>query len=281
MSGKETFTADWLSLREPVDHAARSRALAKILDQHFNPRDQICVTDLGAGQGSNLRWLAPQLNPDQSWVLIDHDSELLARATTQTQKDPPAPKLTVEARELDLATADLEALTRCDLVTGSALLDLVSAAWLKSLVEACDTNRCAAFFALSVNGIWQMMDADGATISTDDDRFVQTAFNQHQLRDKGLGAALGPAAGPALAQAFAARSFRVDCRSSNWQLPAGHPWTQNLGPTLLAGWHQAAVEQTGEIDRIDGWLARRREELLAGCLGIEVGHLDCLAVPLE
>lgn len=279
MSGKETFAAGWLSLREPVDHAARSQALAKLLDRHFSHLDHIDIADLGAGQGSNLRWLAPRLSLDQNWVLIDHDPGLLERATTRTRDNPPARDLSIVARELDLANADLKALTRCDLVTGSALLDLVSAGWLESLVEACHANRCAAFFSLSVNGIWRIIGEDRRTMSTDDDRFVREAFNQHQLRDKGLGAALGPAAGDALAQGLAARSFRVDCRSSNWQLPPGHPWTLNLGPALLDGWRQAAVEQSGELDRIEEWHRLRRDQLLGGHLGLEVGHMDCLALP--
>lgn len=279
MSAKENFAADWLSLREPVDHDARNEALAQILDQHLTHLDRIRIADLGAGQGSNLHWLAPRLHPAQDWVLIDHDPGLLELALARARDNPPARKLAVEACQLDLATADLKALTSCDLVTGSALLDLVSAEWLESLVEACDANRCAVLFALSVNGVWRMIGADGQVISTDEDRTVQQAFNQHQLRDKGLGAALGPAASDQLAQSLAARSFRVDCRSSNWRLPPGHRWTLNLGPALLEGWRQAALEQIGAADRIDAWHRQRRDELLAGQLGLEVGHIDCLALP--
>jgi hypothetical protein len=283
MSAKESFTADWLSLREPVDHAARSGALARIVDQYFGHRfdeqDRIRIADLGAGRGSNLRWLAPRLSLKQHWQLIDHDPDLLELAAKQSRDHPPARGLTLETRELDLATADLQAVTDCDLVTGSALLDLVSAGWMERLTSACEANRCAVFFALSVNGFWRLFDTNGRTIDSEDDIFVQNAFNRHQLRDKGLGAALGPTAADALMRGLAARFFRVDCRSSHWQLPPNHPWTLSLGPPLLDGWRQAASEQTGQTDRIDQWHRQRLDALLAGRLGLEVGHVDCLALP--
>ena len=56
------FSADWLTLREPYDAAARSSALLR----RGSPRgaaaaDVLQVVDLGAGTGSNLRCTAPAL----------------------------------------------------------------------------------------------------------------------------------------------------------------------------------------------------------------------------
>ena len=281
MTGRaETFAADWLSLREPADHAARSTALAALLDRHFGRRESLRVVDLGAGQGSNLRWLAPRLSMAQHWLLVDHDEGLLKQATRRTKKSQPAADISVETRRLDLASADLNELASCDLVTGSALLDLVSQEWIDALAEACCAQRSAAFFALSVNGFWRWFSEDGNTIETDDDIFTQHAFNLHQRRDKGLGAALGPAAADALCRAFAARGYRVDCRSGNWQLPPNQRLTLELGPPLLNGWQRAACEETGETQRIGQWHDQRLKDMLAGHLGVEVGHLDCLALPV-
>ncbi len=280
MSRKERFAADWLSLREPVDHAARSARLAERLTESLSGRAHVNIVDLGAGQGSNLRWLAPRITIAQRWLLIDHDPELLELALSRSRAHPPAEKLAVECRTADLAASDFDFLDGADLVTASALLDLVSRNWLKTLAHACRARQCAAYFCLTVNGVWRMIDADGNDISNDNDFFVRDAFNRHQRRDKGLGGALGPAATEAVPAVFSAAGYSVEARASDWILVANQPWTRSLAPALMEGWRRAALEENApETDRIEAWFAQRLQQLSDGQLGLEVGHVDFLALP--
>ena len=77
MSG---FSAEWLALREPADHAARSRDLLRAVAARFAAKAHVSIVDLGAGAGSNLRAIAPALAAErQSWTLVDHDPALLLR----------------------------------------------------------------------------------------------------------------------------------------------------------------------------------------------------------
>ena len=76
----ERFTADWLALREAVDHRSRPEGLLVPLRAWWRARGASHVVDLGSGTGSNLRYLAPRLDPGQRWRLVDHDRELLRRA---------------------------------------------------------------------------------------------------------------------------------------------------------------------------------------------------------
>ena len=60
------FSAQWLELREPVDHRSRNQDLqAQVIDYLTKMKTVypgiIRLTDLGSGTGSNLRALAPQL----------------------------------------------------------------------------------------------------------------------------------------------------------------------------------------------------------------------------
>ena len=60
------FSAEWLSLREPFDCAARAAAAAQPqMKAHLarlkSRRRPSSVLDLACGQGANLRVLAPQL----------------------------------------------------------------------------------------------------------------------------------------------------------------------------------------------------------------------------
>ena len=77
MSG---FSAEWLALREPADHRARSPALVAELRSVFAGRDTAAIIDLGCGTGSNLRALAASLPRRQSWRLVDRDPALLGAA---------------------------------------------------------------------------------------------------------------------------------------------------------------------------------------------------------
>src|SRR5436190_7985993 len=90
------FSADWLALREPADHAARSAALTHSIADVLAEEAAPSVLDLAAGTGSNFRFLSPVL-PRGRWLLVDHDRELLARV-------PPDPR--VETREMDLSHLD-------------------------------------------------------------------------------------------------------------------------------------------------------------------------------
>ncbi|MGY6553108.1 MAG: methyltransferase domain-containing protein [Wenzhouxiangella sp.] len=284
MSEHQIFAADWLSLREPADHAARSEALFARLTPFLTERaaqgGAVRILDLGAGSGSNLRWLAPRLEYAQDWTLVDRDAGLLARAEASSLQAPTARPLRVQTLKADLADSALPWIAAADLVTAAAFFDLVSAEWIERLSASCARVGAACLFVLSVDGRRGLMDANGSAIKDEDDLFLQALFNAHQRREKGLGAALGPDAGPALARRLAAHGLEVETQASDWRLPAGQDLTKALGRELIKGWRAAALEQAPDAaSRIDAWHQRRQAELAAGRLGLHVGHLDVLALP--
>jgi glycosyltransferase involved in cell wall biosynthesis/SAM-dependent methyltransferase len=270
-----TFDADWLTLREPVDHRSRGEVLLPLLREPWVSRGWSRVLDLGSGTGSNLRYLSPRLPGDQRWTLLDHDRTLLARVR------PPSPHVEVVPMEGELATEGIEAVDQADLVTASALLDLVSEMWLRTLVLRCTAARCAVLLALSYDGSirWSAGSPEDPVPADDDamDRMVRDAVNRHQRRDKGTGAALGPEAGARAAALFRQAGCRVYTVESPWRLGPGDA---PLALALVQGWEEAAVEEhPGEESAIRDWGRRRREALLAGRIQVTVGHLDVLALP--
>jgi SAM-dependent methyltransferase len=269
----ESFAADWLALREPADHRARADALLAPLVEWRRARGHastpLRVVDLGSGTGSNLRYLAPRLPGPQEWTLVDQDAALLARAL-ELGVERVAGVGRVERVRGELAHEGLAAVRRTDLVTASALLDLVSQAWLDRLVKACAAARCAALFALSWDGVieWDTPDPD--------DALVADAVRAHQRRDKGMGPALGPAAGPAAERAFKAAGFRTEMAASAWVLGRAD---RALVRPLIAGWADAAAEQRpSDEERVRAWEERRRTGLERP-FRLTVGHLDALALP--
>ena len=276
MSG---FSAQWLDLREPVDHRSRSVELGRRLARHFEGWRPITVVDLGCGTGSNLRATAPLLGPDQSWTLVDYDQALLdaagqrltAWADGSDKQDnrlilfKGAKRLSVEFRRADIA-GDLDGAlgAAANLVTASAFFDLVSADFIARFAAAVAKHRAAFFTVLTYDGDQRW------TPEHEADTIMAEAFHAHQARDKGFGAAAGPHAPDALGEAFATAGYSVEEADSAWRL--GEADAALI--TDLARGFADAVRETGQVDAklIAEWAAITRSSAV-------VGHTDTLALP--
>ncbi len=266
MSG---FSAEWLALREPYDLRARSRTVLNALVALGEQRSIRTIVDLACGTGSTLRAIAPRLRSGQRWTLVDHDPRLLAAA----QAMPAPADATVTTLPCDLARNPGAALAdHVDLVTTSALLDLVSSAWLAELAAAIIDRAVPFYAALSYDGRIEFDPVDRF------DRAIVDAVNAHQRTDKGFGPALGPDAAQAAAAMFRSRGCSVVEDRSDWIMGPGDDAIQR---ELLAGWAQAASEMAKLPEaEIAAWLSRRREAVARRQSGLRVGHVDFLAVPI-
>lgn len=268
------FDGDWLSLREPADHAARDAGLAEEaaawLRRH-RPESSPQVVDVGCGSGSNVRYLAGVLPANVQWLLVDQDAALLARARHSL------PGLHGDER-VDFRQCRLSADTLAQrlppapaLVTASALLDLVTTPWLAALADYVAGANAALLVVLTYAGDFGLSPADS------DEAWVRDQINAHQQGDKGEGEALGPAAAEALATLLRDKGYQVRLATSPWQLS---PESQDLQSALLAGWHEAALEQApADQARVQAWARRRQALIDQGDSSITVHHLDLLALP--
>jgi SAM-dependent methyltransferase len=254
--GTDGFSVDWLRLREPYDHAARSEALVRRWAEAL-PGRQVTLLDLGCGLGSNLRFAAPRLDRPQHWLLADHDQALL-------DAQPPAPAgVTVERRCLDLDDATVP-WPAADGLTTQALLDLVGVPWLERLVRYLQVHRVPLLAALSVDG------RVGWHPSHPDDEHVMRAFRTHQLTDRGFGASLGPRAASWLAGRLSAAGYQVELCEADWQIPGSHA---EMLRSMVSGIAGAAQEAgSGPLESWSQWRLQHTERLV-------VGHLELLAVP--
>ena len=277
------FAASWLTLREAVDGHARSEALVSRLDAWLASCEApVTLADLGCGRGSNVQFLAPRLSGAQRWALFDHDDALLreARRRAMPLHDATGQPLQVETHCTSLATLEHPALQAADVVSASALIDLVSQPWVDMLAQQCAAHRQALLVSLSVTGEWCFTDRDQQPIDDPEDRFVLGLFNAHQQRDKGLGEALGGEAHRALYHALAAQGYDVEEASTPWRLAAGSHAYQPLVSSLINGWAEAATEQAPDAAmRIAEWRTARLDAVERGQIGVWVGHRDLLALP--
>ena len=186
--------------------------------------------------------------------------------------ESPAFSATVTQQPLDLAT-QLERLALCqtDLVSASALLDLVSHAWIDSLLAGCCSACCAVLFALSYDGriTWR------PGLAFDD--AITTLLNRHQRGDKGLGPAAGPQAAAYASERLQQGGYTVRQGHSDWRLTAVDA---PLQAALAEGWAEAAAEMApADRTRIRTWLAQRRALIERAACELTVGHVDLFALP--
>ncbi|GAA0581782.1 hypothetical protein GCM10010172_78500 [Paractinoplanes ferrugineus] len=248
------FSESWLGLREPADADARARDLVALVPQPVR-----VIRDLGCGTGSLGRWLAPQLPTPQHWVMADRDPALLRYASAHMPFDG----VTVEVAFGDVTDLTADDLRDTDLVTCSALLDLLTEAEIGDLAAACAASRTAALFTLSVAGEVTLEPA-----RPEDDE-VKAAFNEHQRRAEGGRQLLGPDAPAAARIAFEKAGATVVTRPSVWRIG---PQMPDLTAEWLRGWVAAAQEQRPDL-RLDDYLAERLGDLPTAT----VGHVDLLA----
>jgi Methyltransferase domain len=263
------FAASWLTLREPYDRRARNGAVLDAVAAWAGERSSVAVVDLACGLGSTVRALSERLPQQQRWRLVDNDLSLLARAAGLARP----PDLTVTAVPVDLAR-DLEAALDgpVELITSSALLDLVSHDWLDRLVTESAARRLPVYAALSYDGLATLDPVDPL------DSAVIDAVNQHQRGDKGFGPALGPAAAAAAPGRFETVGYTVVQGASDWVFG---PQDAEMQTEVLTGWAVAARETgTIPIGDIINWLARRRDQIAAGRSSMRVGHVDFFASPI-
>lgn len=289
------FTSDWLTLREPLDRSARAVALVHRLAEML-PRDRgLSIVDLGSGTGSNLRALAPCLPVPQTWRCIDRDPLLLRELPNRTRpwaeaaglvqrwEDGDETILSVNAPEgfryrIELELRDLAATVEdldfrgADVVTCSALVDLVSADWLAVVAKRAVEAGAVVLAALTVTGEVAFTPEDPL------DAEVLELVRRHQRGDKGFGPALGTAAPQAMADVFQALGYQVATQASDWD--AG-PETVRLQRAVIED-HARAAAAMAAPDRQEAVAAWREARLLAAERGrgrLRVGHLDLLAFP--
>ena len=169
--GVSGFSAEWLALREPFDAAARSAALdrgaARAHRAAGTATAPLEVVDLGAGAGSNLRYLAPLLGGEQRWRLVDTIATLLDAALARPTRGPKRAAARCQQRTARRSTVrrrDFVCEVHCEqrrsrgprgrrvcprggLVTAAALLDLVSRQVARQRSRSAAARRARARLA--------------------------------------------------------------------------------------------------------------------------------------
>jgi SAM-dependent methyltransferase len=280
------FTAEWLALREPADAAARSERLLQLVAARFTPETNLTVLDIGAGTGSNARYLAERLQPQQQWLLADHDPSLLIEASQRlrawgearglvvsrdegawrVEGEGLAVTFTTRLTDLGRPVVGLRAVPRSAPGHGVGAARSRLGHLARVARQRVPPGRAAGLFALTYDGRIHCSPEEPG----DDD--VRLLVNEHQRGDKGFGPALGPTACAVAAECFGALGYSVEREASDWHL---EPDAGELQRQLIEGWSRAAVQMAPERAAfIREWTDRRLAHVLDGHSRLVVGHED-------
>jgi hypothetical protein len=265
MSG---FSVEWLTLRENYDMRARNPLVLGAVISLLKSKSAVRLVDLACGTGSTLRSLSSQLPARQHWDLVDNDPRLLSAASLRNF----AGDVGLNAVQLDL-NGDLEIVLNqpSDLITTSALLDLVSDAWLDRFARHVAARALPVYAALTYDGRVEFSPVDPT------DAAIVSVVNAHQHTDKGFGPALGPSAPAAAISRFETLSYSILQGNSDWVIGTTD---RDIQIELLNGWAGAASEMRSLSGReIKSWLTRRRRAVDERGSTIRVGHVDFFATP--
>lgn len=255
------FSAEWLALREPADWRSRSARVTNAVVQALPKEQVVRAVDLAAGTGSNTRFLKRALPAPQEWLLVDHDPDLLERARQTIGSG-----IRTHAMDLSHMGELATVLQDRDVVTASALLDLVSEEWLQAVCATCRSQRSVVLFALSYDGLMTSLPEEP------EDELVRALVNRHQQTDKGFGRALGPDAAARATELLENLGYEVVRDRSDWVLDRESAALQRQ---LIDGWAEAATAiapaKAGIIDR---WRERRIEHIAGERSRVVVGHED-------
>jgi hypothetical protein len=262
------FSAEWLALRESYDLRARNPIVLDAVASLFKLRDAISAVDLACGAGSTVRALSSHLPARQRWDLVDNDQSLLTLACSGKSTGD----VRLNAVPVDLSGNFEVALDGTkDVITISALLDLVSETWLDRFAREIAARALPVYAALTFDGRIDLSPADPL------DAAIASAVNAHQHTDKGFGPALGPSAAAAAISKFEALGYSVVQGTSDWVIETVD---QEIQVELLTGWATAASEiEALPRSNIDYWLVRRKIAVNERVSTIRVGHVDFLATP--
>jgi hypothetical protein len=264
----EQTDARWLELRVPADNAARALTEGTLLPRlvrHLAAAgaggSAVEVIDLGSGTGANQRWLTPRLPFEQQWLLIDQDSDLHRHLPAA----PPTRHLTAD---VGILTSIVDRDGRAQLVTCSALLDVLTVDQLEAIGSALVRARQPALFSLTVTGALELWP------SHPHDSQLNQAFDDHQRR----GGRAGPEAVDVLTRVLGGTGRELWTAETPWLLDRKSD--QEFVGRFLTDRVAAVVDQDPDLRSAGAdWLDRRLAQLADGALEIRVGHRDLLVLP--
>jgi hypothetical protein len=249
-------------LREPFDHGSRSTGLVADLRAAVPSDGPLSVLDLGAGLGSNFRYLAPRLGGLQAWHLYERRVELLRELPDELGRWAAERSLLNQRTGSSLVLGSWRVQwsllgpvlpeTTADAVVAHGFLDDLGWDGLQDFAEWLTTRRVP--FLASANADGRVRLSPGHP------------FDEVVLEREGTG-------GDAV-EAFAGllEGYDVRVESTDWNVGSDRP---DMAQAVVAEIARLSSHRHEAL----GWQAERFDQIEQGRLELRIGQQDLLARP--
>lgn len=286
------FATDWLEERYRFDVAARNPQVEAACLQYLSTCSPINIIDIGTGTGANFIYLAEKFPQSQRWVLVELNPDLLKRARTRLTAWATANgyhikpgksslhfKKDQQQIQVDFLKGSFLDLPRLlplkdyDLVTASAVFDLLSKDMIQNLAQTFHENRLALLATLNYESMSYL------PIDPADEQWIGL-YEAHMQRQQEFGQALGPNCSAYLESCFARLSGEQLLRApSRWQI---EPADTEMHRHLLGFMETSLLEITvnGHSGKdLTAWLEHKKQQLKTQQLRLSVVHSDLFIAP--
>jgi len=284
MSAKD-FSLSWIKSREPYDIASRSKILTNLYEKDKEVIQNII--DLGGGTGSFLRWCHHKNIEYDKFSIVDHDQTLLNSFYTISKKyfsknhvvlkknsassyilerGKTGKTSIIDLRKQEI-TSSLESINDYDLISLSAVSDLLSKDYIKKLLDKINKDKYI-YFSICFDGRvkWEK--------SNKYDKYIISMFNKHQLQEKTLGMALGSNSIKIIREMSLKKDYKVTIADSSWVLPSD---ARDFQMSYLNTIHKPLKKsELVDSDILKEWFIMRSNDIKLKKSRVSVGHKDIL-----
>ncbi len=281
---KDYFTSSWLTLREPYDILARNKNLKNFIKKSDS------ILDIGSGTGAFSRWCLENNILFDTMTLLDHDEKLLnnsQRITSRFCKDKrlilkkiskkefkvedPINNSSYEFKTLnkDLALS-INLTNNYDVLSMSALIDLLSANYLSKLFDNIKCNKIIAM-SLCFNGKinWNSKNSH--------DKYIVNEFNKEQQSVREGNISLGYKSIEKVKLLSQKKKFKFTIYDSSWKLSSKSDNNKSFHQKYLETIYKP-LKRNNQVDKriLEKWFISKIKLINNGSLETRVGHNDII-----
>lgn len=273
MDTEQKLTAQWLDARQNFDIAARDSFLLQQAIDFISHINDPVIVDLGSGTGNNTLSLLSHCPANSNLVLVEQHADLLAISRNRISKQITQGclgSLSYIHRDLHRWLQEQD---NVDLLCTNALLDLLTAAELKSLADAANRLGAAIYSTLNYADVTFLP-------SSRDDHFFMDLFERHMCRSLNRGIPLGPNTKTALTRLLGdSASSHLYYADSHWVINSTERDFLRQNLAFYRDGIEAQIANGIDKERLDAWLDNKLNLIEQSKLTLRVKHWDYLILP--
>ena len=285
---QDKFSLSWIKAREQYDLKYRSNLLKEQYKKDRSSFDRII--DLGSGNGSFLRYCHCKKIIFKEMLLMDYDSKLLRDFYASTysylngkdysilKESPTKYKLKkidiIKTKNIQLMNANilksLNIINNYDLISLSAMSDILPTLFIKKLLNKVDKNKII-YFSICFDGNIKWASSHKY------DKYILTMFNKNQETNKSSGYTVGAKSIKLIGEHSMKKKYNFQIEDSSWQLNSYNESSKYFQKMYLDTIYKPLKkDDITDKDMLSEWRKVKLKDIMAGKSKIVVGHKDIL-----